>query len=1114
MAPGIHPGAAESCDGVDQNCNTLIDEGALVTWFRDDDRDGWGQSAATVEACAAPAGFVDVAGDCADRNPAIHPEAEELCNALDDDCDSVADDGVAVSDSYPDRDGDGFPAQGAAPQASCLVPDGFVRAVDHDGDGAVDWDCDDSLALTFPGAAERCNASDDDCDQLVDEIDVDGDGYYGCALVANRDCDDGDGAIHPGAAEGCDGVDQDCDGRVDEDVEVTWYRDNDGDGYGQDAATRTSCVAPSGYVAAGGDCVDYNVAIHPGAAEACNGADDDCNGVADDDLPILDLYPDTDGDGVPPETENVQNDCRVPLGFTVQVDLDGDGEPDWDCDDLDAGALPGGVERCNGADDDCDLLVDEVDADGDGFYGCLTAARRDCDDGDADVSPGEVETCDGRDQNCDGLIDEGVLVTFYRDNDADGFGLDAAAVTACEAPVGYAARAGDCVDFNAGIHPGAAEACNDADDDCNGLLDDGLTLLDIYPDLDGDGFAASAVNVRHKCDVPLGFAVSRDANGNGAPDWDCDDLDTLSYPGAPERCGDGVDNGCTGVADRLCFSECEGSWPYIMTSTTGTSDAQIADLNGDGESEIIVQNSFGFAILDFTGEVLYEYSAPVHNYSRGRVVLADVDDYDRFTAGVQTLEVLTGNGSRPHIYRLNADRTVSEFVDAADEVYDASRFMARDLDGDGKPELLTTTWCRTNSTEFYRYDRGTTAITKVAGIVEPNAVCEYTHGRMLTDLDGDGTLELMISSGWGDGTQPRYWSGTLYAYRFVDPAALTFTPYCTGCFDTAVAGLYGGATNELTRVGDEIRSQIVYFSANVPNANNPSTNRFWRHSTAGATQPGYPTSAATIWADTTDLDRDGARESISDVVYGGLYDLNGDGLPDRVTGSGTQLRVGLYNATSRAFVDHAPSAITVSTSNVAARALWDIDDDGRMDVITADASGRVSCYELGPSSFDRAGVVPPHYTLAYRTYQWDNYEPNEGADTTGDGIPDQVARIPSALTSTGDFYAYFSSLADKDYYLLDTAYGASMCVTVPTGVTFRMKVYSYLDRWNNATHAPAADGAVDGLVWESGDATGTRCFAASTVVPARNGEYKFVLGVEPVAGPADPTWPYWITAPK
>ena len=81
----------------------------------------------------------------------------------------------------------------------------------------------------------------------------------------------------------------------------SYYRDADGDGYGNPSLTTTGCTSPSGYVTNPNDCNDANAAINPGATEIANGVDDDCDGIIDEvltpDLPD-DAFTDSSGDGI------------------------------------------------------------------------------------------------------------------------------------------------------------------------------------------------------------------------------------------------------------------------------------------------------------------------------------------------------------------------------------------------------------------------------------------------------------------------------------------------------------------------------------------------------------------------------------------------------------------------------------------------------------------------------------------------------------------------------------------------------------------------------------------------------------------------------------------------
>ncbi len=360
--PDIHPGAAEICNGVDDDCDGAIDEEVTRSFYRDADGDGYGDTLDRVEGCEAASGYVSDDTDCDDSDPAVHPGAQERCNGVDDDCDGQWDEDAQDAGSwYPDQDEDGYGADSGA-VSSCTQPD------DHVAEGG---DCDDADETIHPGADEYCDEIDNDCDGETDEADAvdpfsyflddDGDGYgqsdeptQACSLPSgyaelDGDCDDGDDLIHPGADEYCDEIDQDCDGAVDDDDAVDaplWYPDVDGDGYGDPDAGVQQCYESGDLVSDGSDCDDSHAEIHPAADERCNGVDDNCDGDVDEDSAVdaSTWYLDADGDDYGEETSTAHA-CEQPSGYAVVA---------GDCDDADAGINPDAIQICgDGVDDDC-----------------------------------------------------------------------------------------------------------------------------------------------------------------------------------------------------------------------------------------------------------------------------------------------------------------------------------------------------------------------------------------------------------------------------------------------------------------------------------------------------------------------------------------------------------------------------------------------------------------------------------------------------------------------------------------------------------------------------------------------------------------------------------------
>ena len=177
----VHPGAVEACNAVDDDCDVAVDEDLpTTTWHADEDRDGTGDAAVSVEACQSPDGMVADGRDCNDADASVSPDRDEVVyDGLDNDCDP--------STSDDDADGDGHAAT-------------FM------GGG----DCDDDDDRVYPGAPETPgDGIDQDCSGS-DLADADLDG-----VPVDEDCDDTDPSIYPGAPESCfDLRDHDCDGLV------------------------------------------------------------------------------------------------------------------------------------------------------------------------------------------------------------------------------------------------------------------------------------------------------------------------------------------------------------------------------------------------------------------------------------------------------------------------------------------------------------------------------------------------------------------------------------------------------------------------------------------------------------------------------------------------------------------------------------------------------------------------------------------------------------------------------------------------------------------------------------------------------------------------------------
>ncbi len=517
-----YPGNREVCDGVDNDCDSSTQDAQLhqrACYTGPAGTAGVGLCKRGTQNCDGPSGWpgpIDTV--CTNE---VTP-AQEVCDGEDNDCNNSTDEG------FPDEDGDGFDTcTDCNDQDAAINFDAEELCNDRDDncDGVVDMIpvpcyegpagtagvgvCKEGSSLCVNGApsgvcenqvlpsAEACNGMDDNCNQLTDEsFDKDKDGVLGmypeCTMPGPRDCDDENPFVAPGLRERCDCIDNDCNNLIDERTDAQGMTLFHTDGSVQSLCELGACHDFDGdfLTNCDGDCNDTDNTIFPGAPEVCDAGekvDDDCDGST------LDEDSDEDADGFTP--------CQ------------------GDCDDRFANINPNATEVCDGFDNNCDGRIDEgFDNDRDGVPTCAN----DCDDNNPLIRPNAQEICGNSiDDDCDLEIDP----TTDRDGDGVPYCRPGQGRNSPEPPL-------DCNDFNPAVHgiyvaggvsSAAEEICDQLDNDCNNIIDDGA-------DADGDTFEA--------CADPR----------------DCDDTRADVHPFAPELM-DGIDNNCNGLIDESSNSD-------------------------------------------------------------------------------------------------------------------------------------------------------------------------------------------------------------------------------------------------------------------------------------------------------------------------------------------------------------------------------------------------------------------------------------------------------------------------------------------------------------------------------------------------------------------------------
>jgi hypothetical protein len=943
----INPGAAEVCDSVDNDCNGLVDDSTTGgdPYYADADGDGFGDPDGELFSCDAPDGFVVDATDCDDTSAFNSPVGVESCDGLDNNCDGAADEGELPGDDlyYADFDADGF-GDATNSTTSCTAPDGYT---------ANTTDCDDADATVYPGGVEADDLADDDCDGFVDE----GFATAGDVIVTE---------IHRQARFGAAVVNND--GAW---VEVL------------NVSSRTIDLT-NWTIARGTGTYTTQVSIDPAAA------------------PIL-----APGDyAVFCDTDNYQASaaayplaCDYVWGDETQPSTYRGTYHDntfFLRRDTDTFSIYADGTRTTGT--KLDSVTWTYDATNGywprnaGYSTSLDPARLDATDND------DVTSWCSTSSGLTGAVSVDNAWRWYDTPTTanDEFGTPGAANYDCPADNDTdgdgVTVVTDCDDADATVYPGAVEACDGIDNDCDVLVDEGVTAGTWYADADGDTFGDTATSTS-ACSAPAGYVA--DAT-------DCDDVDAAAFPGNTETCNDGVDNDCDpdpmacewSGSDTVKAEYDFRAYGTAANHSVGHSVANNGDFNGDGFDDVVVGQA-------------YHDTAPRTDNGRVHLWYGPVDTTDAIGTADLAIDGATVNNN--------------------DNFGWSSRF-AGDVDGDGTDDLLSSAWkAETNDRgRTYLFLGGTspTSVTDAFATFAAPDTSNYTGVAIDGgDVDGDGLADVMVSAYNRTGA-----AGVVGVWNALDigggaeSLVTDATVLVTGVAAGDNLGYAGVLAPDLD--GDGFADLVLGAPATLSATSAGHAYVFY----------GVDARSGTISASTADAVLTGAVAADRfGLAVAGLGDLDGDGYgdlaisADKEDTAGTDAGAVYVYTTAPSGAVAAASADTVLTGELAGdffgrtvAGIGDANGDGFTDLFVGATGYDVDALSLAGATYVVYGPAPAGVTSATNydarytganTSDAVGYAVGGGGDVNADGYADFMTSAPS-----WDGFGYGNSGGSWLYY--------------------------------------------------------------------------------------------------